>query len=228
MLINKLENKLRFIKIPNLMFIIVVVSAFVYIFDSFNVAQNGRFFLEKLLFFDKHLILRGQVWRALTFIFLPFKSSTLIFAVLEAYFLYFLGTSLEVSLGESRFSLFYIFGVLGCLVVGFFTGYTTIYFLNLSMFLVFASLNPSRKVLLFYVIPVKTFYIGVIDTIYFMFVIVVGFLQKDFPKAFTAIAAIINFLLFFGPGFFIDMFNQIKDLQEKSKRMYRNGRYWGN
>lgn len=228
MLMDKLENRLRFIRIPNLMFIIVVVSAFVYIFDSFNVIQNDRFLLGRLLFFDKNLILRGQVWRVLTFIFMPFKSGMLVFAVLEAYFLYFLGTSLEVSLGESKFSLFYIFGVIGCVIVGFFTGHTTIYFLNLSMFLAFASLNPSRKILIFYVIPVKTFYIGVIDTIYFIYVITVGLLRKDFSTAFTAIAAIINFLLFFGPSFFLDMFKQIKNLQEKSKRMYKSGSYWGN
>ena len=225
MFFEKIKDRLSFVRIPNLIFVIVVVSSFVYIFDFFTAAQNSEYFLSSILMFDRALIFKGQIFRVLTFVFTPFYGS-LFFVLFQAYFLYFLGTSLEVNLGERKFSLFYLSGVLGAIVVGFLTGYTTTMFLNMSMFFVFAAMYPQRKMLVFFVLPVKTIWLGVLDSIYFLGVILFSLFRKDFSTALTAAAAIGNFLMFFGPNFFIDMFCSVKNLQEKNKRMYRSGSFW--
>ena len=130
MLGDKIERKLWFVRIPNLTFIIVVISAFVYLIDYVSILQGGEIFLKKLLYFNKDLILKGQIWRIIGFVFTGLNDS-LFFALLQAYFLYFLGTCLEVNVGERRFSLFYIFGVIFLTIAGFLTGVTTILFLNM-------------------------------------------------------------------------------------------------
>lgn len=222
-----LEKRLKFIRIPNLMFIVVVISSLIFLLDQVFLMQNGRFLLRNLLNFNAKLILKGQIWRLVTFVFLPF-SGRLFYVALEAYFLYFIGTSLEVSLGERRFSIFYVFGSLLAIICGFITKETTIVFLNMSLIFVFATVNPNRKMLLFFVIPINTMWIGVLNVIYFIVTILLALMTKNFATVLAILAAIINFLIFFGPRFFLDIYFNLKSFHEKSKRMYRNGRYWNN
>ncbi len=226
MLGDKIERKLWFVKIPNLAFILVIVSAFVYLIDYVSFLQGGEFFLTKLLYFDKALILKGQIWRTIGFVFIGLNSSFL-FALLQSYFLYFLGTCLEVNVGERRFSLFYIFGVIFLIIGGFLTGTTTILYLNMTMFFAFATINPNRKLLLFFFLPVKTIWLGVFDGVYFLINLLVALIRRDLAMILSISSALVSFLIFFGPRFFIDIYKQIKNLQQNSKRMYQNGSYWG-
>lgn len=227
MLIKKLKNSLRFFKIPNLMFIIIIISIFVFAIDKISFLQSKRVFLASFLQFNRELILKGQFWRIFGFVFMPF-SNNLMFAALEGYFLYFLGTSLEVSLGEHKFTTFYLTGVLLLILGGFLTGGTTVFFLNMSLFFVFAAINPNGKVLLFFFLPVNTLLIGFLDVLYFIFSIILGILRKDYKTVVSAVFAIVNFLIFFGPNFFLNILNEIKTMQQNSKRMYKNGNYWNN
>ena len=52
--------------IPNLMMYIVIGTAFVYILDQF-----GPFPISEYLAFNPYYIIHGQVWRLITFIFIP-------------------------------------------------------------------------------------------------------------------------------------------------------------
>ncbi len=226
MLGDKIERKLWFVKIPNLAFILVVVSVFVYLVDYVSFLQGGQFYLGKLLIFNKSLILKGEIWRIFGFVFTGLEDR-LLFALLQAYFLYFLGTCLEVNVGERRFSLFYIFGVIFLIISGFLTGTTTIVFLNMTMFFAFATINPNRKLLLFFFLPVKTMWLGIFDGVYFLINLIVAIIRKDIAMTLSILASLASFLIFFGPRFFIDIYKQIKNLQQNSKRMYQNGSYWG-
>ena len=215
---ERLEKKLQIFKIPNLMFIIIVVSAFVYAIDYISVIQTGRTHLTYLLEFNKQLILKGQIWRLVSFVFTPF-SGGMFFVLLEAYFLYFLGTSLEVTLGDRKFSSFYMFGVFLTVIAGFMTGFSTIFYLNMTLFFVFASINPNRKMLLFFILPVNTIWLAALDLVYFISIMIISIIRQDFATLLVIVAAILNFLIFFGPRFFLDICYNIKSLQEKSKRM---------
>ena len=226
MLGDKIERKLGFIRIPNLMFIIVVISGFVFLIDYVSVVQGGRPILIYALHFKKELILKGQIWRAIGFVFTQLHGN-LFFVFIEAYFLYFMGTSLEASVGTRRFSLFYIFGVLFAVITGFLTGRTTVTFLNMTMFFAFATINPNMKILLFFFIPVNTIIIGLLDAVYFFVTILVALIRRDVAVLLAAAAALVNFLIFFGPRFFLDLLSLLKSFQQKSKRMYQNGSYWG-
>ena len=94
--------------IPNLMLYIVLGNALVYILSM----ANQDFSLYDILCFDRNLILQGQVWRLVSFVFTSFSSGSNIFFLLISYLCYFsLGRAMENAWGTLRFNLFYLSGV---------------------------------------------------------------------------------------------------------------------
>ena len=55
--------------------------------------------------------------------------------------------------GKARFNLYYLFGIIGTIVAGFIVGYIDNLYLNLSIFLAFATMFPDTQVMLFFIIP---------------------------------------------------------------------------
>ena len=106
--------------IPNLMLYIVIGTAIVYILDQF-----GPFPISNYLAFNPYYIIHGQVWRLITFIFVPLNTGassvfgqTFLFA-LSTFFYYWIGTALERQWGTTRFTVFYGLGVIFNIIVGF-------------------------------------------------------------------------------------------------------------
>ncbi len=98
---------------------------------------------------DMASVLHGQVWRLVTFAFLP-PSTSLLFAIFSIYFYYFIGSSLESYWGSFRFNLFYLTGWIGTILGALITGYAVNTYLNFSLFLAFAMLAPDYQVTLFF------------------------------------------------------------------------------
>lgn len=162
-LLDKLDRKIGRYALKNLMTIIVIGTAIVWMLDMIVAERTGRL-ISWYLEFDKTLILKGQVWRVITFIFVP-DSYNLFFLAISLYFYWLIGNSLENEWGSLRFDIFYLCGVIGAVISGFITGYTTNYYLNLSLFLAFAILYPNYRVLLFFFIPVKMKWLAIIDLV---------------------------------------------------------------
>ena len=137
--------------ISNLMLYIVIGQVAVFILDLFFRGMLSSYWLP----FSRDLILHGQVWRLVTFIFLPSDSGNPFFLLLGCYFYYWIGTMLEREWGTARFTLFYLSGVVLSVLSGMILGITDIYYINLSIFLVIATLYGEMQVLLFFVIPIK-------------------------------------------------------------------------
>ncbi len=189
--------------IKNLMLYVIIGNVLVYIISMMDTTGTFMYYL----YFNSSLILKGQIWRLITFVFIPTNSGLLWFAI-SLYFYYFIGSTLEKYWGTAKFTIFYLCGVLCTMiyafVVGLFTpGYLAInaYYLNLSMFFAFAMLFPETRVLLFFFIPVKMKWLAIADAVLF----VIGIVTGTFPVNLLPIIAIANFLLFFA-GDFIDMF----------------------
>ncbi len=152
-LLNKLERKFGKFAIPNLMTIIIFGMALVYLINFFTNPEYA-FNLSSLIYFDKELILHGQVWRVLTFIFEPPDSSPL-WIIFALYLYWVIGSALEQNWGSFRFNVYYLVGMIGTIISGLITGYATNTYLNLSLFLAFAMLYPNFQLMLFFIIPVK-------------------------------------------------------------------------
>ncbi len=147
-----------------------------------------------LLRFDRGLILQGQIWRVITFIFLP-PPGQFISVLIHLYFFYFIGASLENQWGGARFNLYYGLGVLCSVAGGFLAGYATNYYLNMTLMLAFATLYPEMQVNLFFILPVQMKWLGLGWGAYMIYCFVTA-------HGWTVRAAILlslaPYLLFFG------------------------------
>lgn len=178
--------------IPNLMMTVVIGMALVFVADLLNPSVN----LQSYLVLSREALLRGQVWRLVTFIFLP-PDSSLIFILFSLYFYYWIGSSLEARWGAFRFNVYYLCGVLGAIVSCFITGYSDNFFLNMSLFFAFAALYPDMQVLLFFIIPIKVKWLALLDAALFVYQFIVG----GVPAKIAIVMSLVNFFLFFGPDF---------------------------
>ncbi len=189
--LNKLERKYGKYAIPNLMYYIVGITLAVYIVQYvFNISAY------RYLAFVPALIMKGQVWRIITFIFIP-PSSSIITIAFVMYFYYMMGTTLESEWGTFKFNMYYLFGMLGTIIAAFLTGGGTSVYLNLSLFLAFAYLYPDMEILLFFILPVKVKWIAYLDWAYFIFSLIFGTMISRI----AAVASLINFFIFFGEDF---------------------------
>lgn len=200
--------------IPNLMLFIVIGSAIVYLVDMFS---NGGL-LYYWLAFDKASILEGQVWRLFTFLFTYAPGSNPLFVLIGFYCFYHLGRHVELSMGTFRFNLFYfsgaiimvifamIFSPMGIVQIGdaYYDGneigavvYSGMaWYLHLTLLLTFAVFNPDAQFIVFFIIPVKAWFLGIVYlglTLYDVYTLAFLFPHNLFP-----LVGLANFLLFAG------------------------------
>ncbi len=167
----KLKRTLNKICVRNLMLYIVGITAAVFFLGilAYALKQIDIYYYTA---FNRDLILQGQVWRVLTFLFEPEGSP--IFMVLTLYLYWLMGTTLEREWGYVKFNLFYLTGVLLTIISGFITGGAINHFLNMSLFFAFAILNPEFQLMLFFIIPIKIKWLAIIDALYFVYMFIVG------------------------------------------------------
>src|SRR4051812_576394 len=103
-LINTLENKFGRHAIPGLVSIIAGFQAAVWIMVTFQ----PEFY--QWLTLNKSLLLHGEVWRLVTFIFLPGQTSA-IWMFFSVMMLLFIGRTLEQAWGPFRVNLYVLGGI---------------------------------------------------------------------------------------------------------------------
>ena len=189
--ISRLERKYGRFCIPNLISIIVGGQILVYAIELF-VNQ----FISVYLGLSRSLLLMGQVWRLITFVFIPFSGGGPLSVILGIYFTWFVGTALEREWGDFRYTVYLLSGVLGTVLGCLLTGVTaSTYCLSLSLLLAFAMLYPEVQLLLFFVIPLKVKYFGIFAAALWVF----SFLSMGMLGKLNYLLCMLGFLLFFGP-----------------------------
>lgn len=183
------------LSIPGLMRYIVIGNVLVYLLDMFSTGNVA--IASSLLSFNANAILSGQVWRLITFIFVPYTSRNIFLFAITLYFYYFIGNALEREWGSNKFTIFYGFGVVLNILIGFVVGFTSMYYVNMSMFFAFATLYPDLQFLLFFIIPVKAKWLAWIDGAYFAIAVIQYLVSGHFLLALIPIVAVLNYLLFF-------------------------------
>lgn len=199
--------------IPNLMLYITVGSAIVYL-----LTQIGALDLFSILCFNKTLILRGQVWRLFTYVFTEMAGSTSFLTLIFLYFFYMLGRHVELSMGTLRFNLFYFSGVILMDVFAMIFSpvipdtiasaeqytyllntipvyYNMAYYLHLSLLLTFATAHPDSQFMIFFIIPIKAWIMGLI---YATLIAIDVFTINIFPHNLFPLVGLLNYLLFAG------------------------------
>ncbi len=182
--------------IPNLMLYVALGSALVYVLGMIDQSYT----LYEFLRFDRRLILQGQVWRLFSYVLTyGYGSINIVLVAIGLLCYYSLGRAMENLWGTFRFNLFYLTGVIlqdiFCLIFG---GTATVDYLNLSLFLAYATLYPNEHFLLFFIIPVKAWIFALVDLAIVAYDVTMMTLAGLFPYSLFPLVALLNYFLFFG------------------------------
>ncbi len=217
--IYRLEYKYGKYHIRNLMAYIVGGMALIYVANMAMPALN----LISWLTLDRAAIFRGQIWRLITFVFVPPQGQPF-WLLIALYFYYMMGRLLEATWGSFRLTLYYVIGILGTIAAALITGYGGNDYLNLSLFLAFATLAPDTEFLLFFIIPIKAKWMMIFYAVFAVLNVVNSFLFS-FPLGIAALVSLafslINYFLFFGN----DLINRFR-MRQQIKRNRRNWDNW--
>ena len=184
-LIDKLEKKWGKYAISNLGKYIIMM----YSLGTIISFLNEGFYYEWLAL-DFGQVLKGQVWRLITFMMQPpvedLSGANLLLCMVALAFYYWVFNALEKALGSFRLNLYYFSGVLLNVIISLIyfiviyciTGQmlptnTSLLYVNDSLFLAFAVLFPNVTVYLMMMIPVKMKWAAVV---------LGGFMLYDFGR----------------------------------------------
>lgn len=188
-LLDKLERKLGRFAVPNITLYLVVGQAFIFLFS-----YAGRLDVTRAMLVPS-LVLEGEWWRLLAFLFIP-PSWSVIFIFFALYLFYLMGTALENHWGAFRYNLFLLAGYALTVGAAFLTPYqaATNIFIGGSVFLAFAWLFPEFQLYLFFILPVKIKWLALLTWLGYGWALLSGTWQTRL----AVLASIGNVLLFFG------------------------------
>ena len=168
---------------------------------------------------NPYAIVHGQVWRLVSWLMIPPSTSNLLFIAVMMFFYYSIGTSLERVWGAWRYNVFIFTGILLTIVSAFlwmgftyltggggtlaqvgagsYFGYYSLafstYYINMGIFFAYALTFPEAMVLLFFIIPVKVKWLGLLDVAYLVF----EFLQATSATRFAIAATFVNIAILY-------------------------------
>jgi membrane associated rhomboid family serine protease len=217
--LDKLERRLGFLAVPGLLRYVAFFTALVYLLAKMTspgqpVPESA---LVQTLQLDPTSIMHGQVWRLVTYIFIPQVGgmlpdwATVAFYVL---FLWWMGNGLEATWGSFKLTIFYVIGMIGTTVAAFFFGVSVSnWMLALSLFFAFARFYPDLVIYFAYILPMKVKWVAWISAGFLLIQILLGSMQ--FRAA--AISAMANYLIFFGP----DLWREARNRRTVAARRQR-------
>ena len=244
---NGLRRKLEKYAIPNLTLYLIICYGIGYLMQYLVPAGY------QYLMLDPFLVLKGQVWRLVTWILIPPDSSNIFFVLITLYLYYSLGGLLERIWGTYKYNVYLfsglLFTILGAFVLcgysvlmgaqptmytglyllnngsAVYFGQFSTYYINMSIFLACAASIPDVQVLLMFICPMKVKWLGIVYGI----ILLVNCIQGGIATWIVVIFSLLNFLVFFlrSKGKMHLSVGQIKRQQEFHQKMRSAGQTKG-
>ena len=211
MFLNKLERKFGKYAIPNLIKYVLVLYAVGTVIGTVNYD-----FYTMYLSLDFEMVMKGQVWRLITFLMAPYGAIDSFIGIflflIEVYLYYMIGNALEQAWGTFRSNLYIYSGILFNIIAALIIyivcdqvyGENVIYMVGLeyifqALFFAFAFLYPNMQLMLWMIIPIKVKYLGYLNGILMAYQVVTCFMSSNIYIRVNGIAmlvAVANFFLF--------------------------------
>ena len=244
---NGLRRKLEKYASPNLTLYLIICYGIGYLMQYLVPAGY------QYLMLDPFLVLKGQVWRLVTWILIPPDSSNIFFVLITLYLYYSLGGLLERIWGTYKYNVYLfsglLFTILGAFVLcgysvlmgaqptmytglyllnngsAVYFGQFSTYYINMSIFLACAASIPDVQVLLMFLFPIKVKWLGIVYGI----ILLVNCIQGGIATWIVVIFSLLNFLVFFlrSKGKMHLSVGQIKRQQEFHQKMRAAGQTKG-
>ncbi len=219
-LLHSLERRFGWLAIPGLIRIVVALTALVYLLTFLNPA------FVSILTLNPARILRGEVWRLVTYIFIPQSIGqpgslmSPLWVLVALWFLLFIGDRLEQAWGAFHLTLYFLVGMIGTTIAAFLFGAQfSNAMLASSLFFAFAHFYPDEVIYVLFVLPMKVKWLAWISAALLLF----GFVTSPMSYRMALIAAFANYLIFFGPGVVRSVRNR-QDVAGRRRRFEENAR----
>ncbi|HEY1477152.1 MAG TPA: hypothetical protein VGF37_05645 [Chthoniobacterales bacterium] len=202
--IRWLEARAGFLGIPRLMQMIALLNGLVYLLHLFQPS-----YVFALLLIPER-ILHGEVWRLVSYIFVPEMllrggnpALQPLFLFVYLWFLVWMGDALEHAWGAFRVTLYYFLGMVGVTIAAFLFGGGGLFafLLNLSLFFAFATLYPDVQIYVLFVLPLKVKWLALVSLAPLFLELLLGSLSA---KA-AILVSFLNYFVFFGPTIYSKM-----------------------
>ncbi len=193
-----LEKHIGFIAIPNLVRGMALMQGLAWVLNLFNPTAPGTSGFYEYLALDPQRVLSGEIWRLVTFIFIPGTQNAL-FLIIAIFFLMFIGEGLEQGMGSFRVTIFVLLGMVAQIFFAFIWGWpATGIYLTAALVMAFATLYPDQVIHLFLVLPLRIKWIGFFTAAWVLY----DFLRFPLAGKVIILAMFLNYGLFFGVPFF--------------------------
>lgn len=193
--INTLEPKLGRFAIQGILSYVAAMCLVTFVIYK---TINPQIF--QILELSPRLVLQGQVWRLITYLFIPSIYSLLPFsdwlnALFYTLFLVWIGNGLEHAWGAFRLNVYCLLCTVGITVAAFFFGTNFSHFMFAqAVFFAFARIYPDTQISLYYILPVKVKWVAWFDAAW----IVWQFTFYGNSYRMAVLAAFACYLIFFG------------------------------
>ena len=201
--LDKLERKFGRFAIPNLT---------VYLLAGYVIGFGIMYLMPDMIGYltlEPALILRGQVWRIISWVLIP-PTTNVISLVFLVLLYYSLGTVLERTWGSFRYNVYIFSGLLFTVIAEFglyayfrfrygvemplsMIGLVSTNYITMSIFLAFAAIYPDMEVLLYFILPIKMKWMALV------YVVMAGysFFRGGLMTKVAIGASLLNFIIFF-------------------------------
>ena len=197
--LDKLEKKFGHLAIRGLsryLIVFYIVGAIL----SISIRFTQFDFYTSFLALNPYMILRGQVWRLITFL-MATPTTSLIFMLLVLLCYYNICRELEYIWGDFKFNLYILTGALGTILASFILYFITkspyiymdTFYLNLSLMLAYIASFPEARFYFYGIIPIKAKWLGILEGVF----LAINFVFGGIVTRVAIFVSLMNFLLFF-------------------------------
>lgn len=227
-IINKMQRKFGRYAIPNLMAYIIGLNVI-----GFIVLSIFPDFLV-YIYFDMSLILKGQVWRLISFLLIPpaFPPSLTgggiggyINMMLFCLIYWMIGNTLERVWGAFRLNLYMFGGILLHIIAGIIVSlamnrgfFLSTAYLNSSLFFALAAMYPDMQFYFYFVIPIRAKWLAIINGAFYAYEIFQGIQNGNWASVIMIVVSLLNFIIFF---FATRDFNQVRPKEIKRRQQFK-------
>ncbi|MEX2091799.1 MAG: hypothetical protein WD971_03930 [Pirellulales bacterium] len=219
--IDRANAKFGRFAVPNLTVLLIAGQVIAFLANSAPGLEGAALLRNIQLEPDK--VLQGEWWRLITFLFAP-PTTFVLFAFFFWYLLYMFGTTLEANWGTFRYNVYLLLGYVASVVMAFVAWFAagvpgqiaTNGFLYGSVFLAFARLYPEFVMYIFFVLPVKIRWLAMFQWIMYGVTLIS---PTTWLMRAMVVAAVFNYLVFFGRDILRDMKHRNRRMQFQARAL---------
>jgi hypothetical protein len=200
-ILDKLARRFGRYAIPHLTLYIISLQVVIYLLGA--ISGDMRIFYNAALV--PALVLKGEIYRIFSFLFMPPSSVSSLGAVWAFFYWYLLflfGSAMEEQWGTFRYNVYLFIGYLATLVAVFLNPFSSAMvpndFLYLSVFLAFAHLYPDFELRIMFLFPIAVKWLALLAWLGFGFKLATAVFFGEWVVALTIVAAVLNYFIFFG------------------------------